>query len=182
MIPVKNPAGVTASGLHHQSEGTPDQNTDQIADIENHADQKKHGIIEDTAVVQHTDHCQQTTPQNKHFVGCLCGCDDIGPQGFMVDLLPDRTETAGKSFMEPSGSLFLMGMICWIISKTHTAHRIWSTENPLKKFIPSRISNASGFKRYPAMERSRIKQRTISRTIYFFLVTDIDIPHLSCKS
>ena len=33
MIPVKDPAGRTAPCLHHQSERTPNQNADQIADI-----------------------------------------------------------------------------------------------------------------------------------------------------
>ena len=41
MVPVKDSAGGAATGLHKKSEGAPDQNANQVADIENNRNEEQ---------------------------------------------------------------------------------------------------------------------------------------------
>lgn len=55
VIPVEDPAGGAAAVFQDQAEGTPDQDADQIAHIEEHGDHEQVGLVQHAGVVQHPD-------------------------------------------------------------------------------------------------------------------------------
>ena len=77
MIPVENAAGGAAAGLHHQTEGTPDQHADEITDIEENRDQEKTDPAIETASVPNANGSSKEDPENRNLIGSFGGADDV---------------------------------------------------------------------------------------------------------
>ena len=99
MVPVKNPAGGAASVFHNQAKGTPDQYTDQIADIKQYRDHKQCKLADDTAGEQYSDHRNQQVPDHKHFIGRQRCADNIVFESLIIDFSAKRFESVGKKFL-----------------------------------------------------------------------------------
>ena len=96
MIPVEDPAGGAAAGLHQKPEWTPDQHADKVTHIEAHADHKQNHLADDPGPIQDADHYDQPAPKQKNLI---CGpgrCQDIASQCLVIDFIPDRLKAIGK--------------------------------------------------------------------------------------
>lgn len=99
MVPVEDPASGTATVLHDQPERTPDQDTDQITDIEHYRDHEQRNFADLVEVIQYSNPCNQQAPKDKYFIGGLCCGYYVTPQCLIVDFFPYRFETAGKKLL-----------------------------------------------------------------------------------
>lgn len=103
MIPVENAAGGAAPVFHQQTERTPDQHTNQVADIKDYGDQIQGGFSNPVFEIQHTDGANQNAPQNQYLIGGFAGGQNIGFQGIPIDFIPNGAETMGKELLRPNG-------------------------------------------------------------------------------
>ena len=69
MIPIEDPAGGAASVFQDQTEGTPDQDADQIADVEKYGDHEQVGLVQYAGIVQRPDGRNQQAPEYTVKVG-----------------------------------------------------------------------------------------------------------------
>ena len=99
MVPVEDPAGGAAAVAHDQTEGAPDQHSDQIADIKAYADEEKSGFVDDSVEIENSDYSNQGAPEDKYLVCSLGGGLDIAAQGIPVDFLPNGPEAVGKDLL-----------------------------------------------------------------------------------
>jgi len=105
MIPIKDTAGGTAAGSHHEPEWTPNQYTDQITDIEKNRNHKQTDFSDPSLIVHETDCDDQGTPKQKNVIGGLGGGYHIFFQGFVIDLIPDGAEAVAKQFLGTESDL-----------------------------------------------------------------------------
>ena len=109
VIPVENAAGGAAFVLHDQPEGTPDQNADQVTDIEADGDHKEPQFADHVRIIQYADQGDQGDPEQHDLVCGFCGGYDVVFQGLGIDLFADGTETVGKKFLRTQGHFVFYG-------------------------------------------------------------------------
>ena len=109
MVPVEDAAGGAAAGLHHQPERAPDQYTDEIAHVEDHADHKQTNFPDDAREIQKSDHRQQDAPQGKDFISGLGGGGNIFLQGLNVYFFTNGAKTVRKEFLRTQGQAVFDG-------------------------------------------------------------------------
>jgi hypothetical protein len=93
MIPIKNTTGRTASVFHDQAKGTPDQNTDQITNIEKNADHEKSHGVQNVRIIQYAEHTEKQDPQNQNLDRASCRIRRMLTDRIALDIFARHTES-----------------------------------------------------------------------------------------
>ena len=93
MIPIKNAAGRATSVFHDQTKGTPDQNTDQIANIEKSADHEKPHGVQNVHIIQYADRTEKQDPQNQNLDRALRRIPCMLTERITVNIFTRRAES-----------------------------------------------------------------------------------------
>ena len=65
VIPIIDTAGGAAASVDYQTEGTPDEHADEVADVEKHRHHKEEGVIYDVGVVEDAEDGEKCDPDQK---------------------------------------------------------------------------------------------------------------------
>ena len=109
MVPVEYATGGAAAIFHDEPERTPDQHADEVADIEEHADHEKNGVVDHAEIVQQSDDGQKNDPDDENLVRGFGGRDHVFAECGMIDLFADRLEFDFEQFLRPQRDIVLYG-------------------------------------------------------------------------
>ena len=99
MIPIEDSAGCTASSIHHQPEWTPDQNANQITDIERDRKNKQTNFSDDAFIIYDANDSKKDAPQQHDAISGFCCRYYIAFECFMVNSFPNRLKSAEKELL-----------------------------------------------------------------------------------
>ena len=106
MIPIEDAAGRAATVFHDKAEGTPDENTDQIAHIEASTDEEKDLFADDVRVIQGGKDGKKSDPEEENLIRrARCGNDMIA-KGGIVDRFLEGAEASTEELTRANGKLF----------------------------------------------------------------------------
>ena len=85
MVPVKNPAGCAAAVFHEpDTERTPEQNADKVANIKSNRENKKHISADYSGVIKCGNHSGQSKPGKTDFEGVTVAFFNICKKVFKI--------------------------------------------------------------------------------------------------
>ena len=108
MIPIENATGGAAFVFHNKTEGTPYKDTDKVAYIEKHADQKENSLINDFCKIKGSNDSKEQNPEKKHLVCTLCSGGNVFFQYFLIYFILNRLESVFKQLHRAKGDSRLL--------------------------------------------------------------------------